>query len=114
MTTERETLTANDRYEMIAAAYFRATGKIAPGKDDPLRPDMSEEERRREFDLFNAFASGWQAATPPAEGPVVTIRCESTGEITLLETGSLSPAALGLAPGECKRVRLTVEGIDGV
>lgn len=135
-------MNANDRFEMIAAAYYKATGRLAPGKSDPL---ALEEDEPRRHQSFNDFASGWQAAesrATPQDGPVVWVaRDKGTGGSLWLFRGEApervvhadrvdyfpqegDPAhrlgswvddwALCLAPGACQRFRLVPEGETNV
>lgn len=41
--------TANERFERVAAAYYRDTGMLAPGKDAAMCEDFTPEQRREAY-----------------------------------------------------------------
>jgi len=45
-------LNANDRFEIIADLFHRATGMLAPGKDQPYEMENTDEDRQK---CFNAW-----------------------------------------------------------
>lgn len=46
-------ITQNDRYECLAALYAKRYGRLAPGKDDPMRESTNEEN----WDLWKVWVS---------------------------------------------------------
>ena len=126
MTTERETLTAyGNELERLLVTY--AEQCIEYGRDPANATkngcDYGHRSSTRAQILHRVAEL---RATPPAEGPVVYIQrhaATATFDIHMGDPngadsyvlGTLYPdkadsTMLGLAPGECKRVRLTVEG----
>ena len=55
---------ANERFERHAAAFDKATGMLAPGKDVPAALGGYDEDRRKE--LWGVFCAGIRAALSPS------------------------------------------------
>jgi hypothetical protein len=75
---------ANERFERLAAAFHKATGFLAPGKDDPLATENQRTARRLLWDAFMDGVKYEASRAAPREPGEAELR-DAITSMTVLE-----------------------------
>lgn len=105
---------ALERFERLAAEFYRETGLMAPGKDDALG-HHSYEERVERWAAWVARRSAAVAPAPVPAAPAPALDLENLANVLLEVRCALEEAATaedGLDAGEAARVLKLVAGVE--